>query len=108
MAEIDLTNRDPNHLNNHIQVNFDDVFAEPEGAHSMDCVWTNSFKCFNCWLGCCYKLITFFTGIFIAMGWGCLFALVAFTEVWFLTPYIRLQNIVLTNVGKLYSIVLNG
>ena len=36
MGEIDLTNRDPNSMNNYIQVEFDDVLAEPEGAHSAD------------------------------------------------------------------------
>ncbi len=36
MAEIDLINRDPNSINEFIQVKFDDVLAEPEGAHSAD------------------------------------------------------------------------
>jgi hypothetical protein len=34
--EIDLVNRDPNMMNAHVQVSFDDVLAEPEGAHSAD------------------------------------------------------------------------
>ena len=29
-------NRDPNNLNNYIQVCFEEVLAEPEGAHSAD------------------------------------------------------------------------
>lgn len=36
MTEIDFVNRDPNNMNNYIQVEFDDVLAEPEGAHSAD------------------------------------------------------------------------
>lgn len=36
MAEIDLLNRDPNKMNHYIQIEFDDVLAEPEGAHSAD------------------------------------------------------------------------
>ena len=36
MADIDLVNRDPNKMNEFIQVQFDDVLAEPEGAHSAD------------------------------------------------------------------------
>jgi hypothetical protein len=107
-ADIDLTYRDPNNLNNHIQVMFDDVLAEPEGAHSMDCVWTNSAKCFNCGLNCCYKFATLFCGIFIALGWGCTFAFVSFTQIWFCTPFIRLTYILMTNMKKLYSISLNG
>jgi hypothetical protein len=36
MGEIDLIERDPNNMNNYVQVVFDDVLAEPEGAHSAD------------------------------------------------------------------------
>ncbi len=36
MIDIDLINRDPNNMNNYIQVEFDDILAEPEGAHSPD------------------------------------------------------------------------
>jgi hypothetical protein len=36
MVEIDLINRDPNVINNYIQVAFDDVIAEPEDIHSAD------------------------------------------------------------------------
>ena len=35
-SDLDLINRDPNFMNNHVQVMFDDVLAEPEGAHSPD------------------------------------------------------------------------
>ena len=41
-TNIDMVNRDPNNMNNHIQVSFDDVLAEPENAHSAD--WYNIYK----------------------------------------------------------------
>jgi hypothetical protein len=34
--ELDLVNRDPRNMNKYIEVEFDDVLAEPEGAHSAD------------------------------------------------------------------------
>ena len=34
--EVDLVNRDPNSMNNFLQVDFEDVLAEPHGAHSSD------------------------------------------------------------------------
>ena len=63
--EVDLINRDPNSMNAFIQVDFEDVLAEPSGAHSSDCVWRNSYACFDCGKNCCYKLCSFFCGIFI-------------------------------------------
>jgi hypothetical protein len=35
-AQMDMINRDPNNINMHIQVSFDDVLAEPENAHSAE------------------------------------------------------------------------
>ena len=58
---------------------FDDVLGEPEGAHSAECVWRNSHKCFNGGLGCCYKFLTFICGLPLALYWGCHFACVSFS-----------------------------
>jgi len=52
-------------MNNYIQVEFDDVLGEAEGAHSAECVWKNSFKCFNCGKNFCYQLMTNLCGICI-------------------------------------------
>merc|ERR1712122_391702 len=58
MADIDMNNRDPNNINDHLRVTFEDVLAEPEGIHSMNCVWSNSYKCFNCCKDLCYTIMT--------------------------------------------------
>ncbi len=66
MAEqLDLLNRDPNNMNNFLQVEFDDALAEPKGTHSSDCVWRNSYKCFTCGKNNAYKICSFFCGICI-------------------------------------------
>ena len=44
---LDLAQRDPNNLNEHLQVMWDDVFGEPEGVRSNDCAWRTSYKCFH-------------------------------------------------------------
>ena len=44
---FDLSQRDPNNLNEHLQVMWDDVFGEPEGVRSTDCAWSSSYKCFH-------------------------------------------------------------
>ena len=60
---VDLMNRDPNGMNNFIQVEFDDVLAEPKGTHSSDCVWKNSYKCFTCGKNLIYKILSLLCGI---------------------------------------------
>ena len=44
---LDLSQRDPNNLNKHIQVMWEDVFGEPAGVRSIDFAWTISYKCFD-------------------------------------------------------------
>ncbi|XP_060595592.1 caveolin-1-like [Ruditapes philippinarum] len=93
MSDLDLMNRDPNNLNDHLKVAFEDILAEPDGVRSIDCVWKLSFSCFNFWLGVCYKLSTLCCGICLAAEWACEFAEVAFYHIWFITPSLRLMEI---------------
>ncbi|XP_070183798.1 caveolin-2-like [Littorina saxatilis] len=58
MAELDLVNRDPNNINDHVKVAFEDVLAEPEGARSIDCVWICSHSCFEGSKSCCYSIMS--------------------------------------------------
>lgn len=104
--EIDLDNRDPHDMNNYLQVEFDDVLAEPAGTHSADCVWRNSYKCFTCGKNLCYKILTFLCGIFVALAWGCTFAHISFSIIWCFAPALRALHIVLNPFKKIYSILL--
>ena len=105
--EIDLVNRDPHDMNNYLQVEYDDVFAEPLGTHSADCVWRNSFKCFTCGKNLCYKILTYLCGICIALGWGCNFACISFEVIWFWSPFLRALHIMLHPVRKIFQILLS-
>jgi hypothetical protein len=74
-------------------VAFEDVLAEPEGAHSPDCVWNCAYKCFNCSKGCCYTLLATVCGIPMALCWGFEFAFITFQHVWQITPCMRVWTI---------------
>ncbi|CAF1059044.1 unnamed protein product [Brachionus calyciflorus] len=108
MAQVDLINRDPQQMNNYIQVEFDDVLAEPNGTHSAECVWRNSHKCFTCGKNLCYKILTILTGIFVALGWGCTFACVSYGVIWCIAPCMRLLHVCLNPTKKILSIILSS
>ncbi|KAJ8301618.1 hypothetical protein KUTeg_020605 [Tegillarca granosa] len=93
MVKVDLEERDKNGINSHIKVYFEDVLAEPNGTHSYDGCWETSEFCYNFGLQCCYLTMTSVCGIFIALYWGCEFAIVAFQHVWCGTPILRTINI---------------
>ncbi|KAJ8301725.1 hypothetical protein KUTeg_020712 [Tegillarca granosa] len=87
---LDLIARDPNKINDHIRVDFDDVLAEADGTHSINCVWKGSHKCYMCGKNFCYNMCTFFMGIFISFYWGMMFAYITFIHIWCCTPVMRM------------------
>merc|ERR1711976_854497 len=90
MAEgPDMEQRDINELNSHVKAVFEEVLGEPDGVRSIDCVWRNSYKCFNWALRTCYIILTVICGIPLAFCWGCEFACVACYHIWWITPSIR-------------------
>merc|ERR1719158_2561363 len=103
MDELDLINRDPNNINDHLKVAFEDILAEPEGVHSMDCVWKLSYCCFDFWKNFCYKLMTLCCGICIAAEWGCEFADIAFVHIWHITPCFKICELNCGCAQKLYG-----
>nr|XP_022312257.1 disintegrin and metalloproteinase domain-containing protein 10-like [Crassostrea virginica] len=78
--------RDPNKLNQHVKVQFEDVLNEAPGLKTFDFVWLCSRECYGFFHGLCYGLITLFLAPFIALAWGCSFAFTAFEHIWCLTP----------------------
>ncbi|GFN93511.1 caveolin [Plakobranchus ocellatus] len=101
--DIDMVNRDPNNLNDHVRVLFEEVLGEPDGAHSINCVWNCAYKCFNGCKGCCYKLMTTICGIPLAVCWGCEFAYITFLHVWYITPCMRAYMINCGCMQKFYG-----
>ncbi|BFZ08381.1 hypothetical protein BsWGS_11420 [Bradybaena similaris] len=100
---VDMVNRDPNGLNDHVKVHFDEVLAEPDGAHSIDCVWGASYTCFTCCKNCYYKFLTVLFGIPIAFCWGWEFACITFWHVWCITPTMRRYMINCGCLQKFYG-----
>ena len=107
MAEVDLLNRDPNELNGHIKASFEDVLSEPDGVKSVECIWLNSYACFSGGRNCCYSLLTMLCGLCIALYWGCIFACIAFDQIWCCTPLLRVTDINCKTMQKFYSLCCN-
>jgi hypothetical protein len=106
--ELDMVNRDPNSINEHIKVAWEDVIAEPDGAHSIDCVWSLAYKCFSGGLKICYMILTILFGVPYALYWGCLFACIAFQNIWIITPQVRIMSINCLTLNKILGMILTG
>ncbi|XP_034831931.1 caveolin-3-like [Maniola hyperantus] len=88
-----LEDRDPNRLNQHIQIVWDDVVGEPEGARSPECAWRLSHLCFKHTRNVCYTLLAVVAAPPCAVLLGCGFACLAFEQIWCSTPCLRCLKI---------------
>ncbi|XP_012230265.1 caveolin-3-like isoform X2 [Linepithema humile] len=89
----ELEDRDPNSLNQHLQVMWDDVIGEPEGIRSPECAWRLSGHCFRLSRGCCYILLSVLVAPLLALCLGFTFACLAFQHIWCVAPCLRVWKI---------------
>ncbi|XP_076670792.1 caveolin-3 [Andrena cerasifolii] len=80
-SNTELEDRDPNSLNQHLQVMWDDVIGEPEGIRSPECAWRLSGHCFRLSRGCCYVFLSVLVAPLLALCLGFTFACLAFQAV---------------------------
>ena len=90
------------------QVQYEDILAEPEGAHSHECLWGCAYKCFTMTFKFCYLILTFVCGLPAAFCWGCEFACLAFQHIWCWTPYLSFFTINCELIRKILTMYLNG
>ncbi|XP_060808774.1 caveolin-3-like [Amyelois transitella] len=88
-----LEDRDPNNLNQHVQVVWDDIIGEPEGARSPECAWRLSTVCFQYARNGCYTLLAVLIAPPCALVLGCGFACLAFEQIWCTAPCLRCVKI---------------
>lgn len=102
--QMNIEDRDPAAMNDHVKVFFQDVFAEPGGTHSIDGVWRTSFKAFVNTKYWCYRIITAILGVPTAVLCGIYFACLSFDYIWCIMPCLRAYIIELQCLGKIFGL----
>ncbi|XP_032892669.1 caveolin-3 [Amblyraja radiata] len=106
--EIDLVNRDPNHINEDVvKVDFEDVIAEPEGTYSLDGVWKTSFTVFTVSKYWCYRILSAIFGVPLSLIWGFYFACLSFCHIWAIMPCIKSYLIEIQCINRIFSICIH-
>jgi len=103
--DVDYENRDRNGLNPDLKVNFADVIAEPEGAHSFKTIWGTSFKTYSLTKFWCYRILTAVLAVPLSVFWGLYFALLAFCSIWCISPCIKGFIIWTTFISKIWGLM---
>ncbi|XP_068107669.1 caveolin-3-like isoform X2 [Hyperolius riggenbachi] len=100
---LDMEHRDPNNLNEHVRVLFEDAFGEPEGSHSIPGVWGMSYKTYKGVKSCCYIVLSVLCGCPLAFCWALQFACCQCCHIWCVGPSIRLWNMNLSCMKMFWS-----
>merc|ERR1719219_2369490 len=104
-SDVEYKNRDPSNLHPDIKVNFSDVIAEPEGAHSFATIWGTSYKTYQLSKFWCYRILTAVLAVPLSVFWGLYFALLAFCSIWCIAPCIK-GFIIWTNfISKIWGLM---
>ncbi|GFS94783.1 caveolin-1 [Nephila pilipes] len=102
-AGLNLLDRDDKNVNDHINIAFEDVLAEPDSNHTFICVWQNSFLLFDVVKFWFYRILSAILFIPFAFLWGLIFAVLTCLNVWIISPLLRTFDVILHIVHRVWS-----
>lgn len=106
-AGLDLNARDSNSINCEINLDFDDVLAEPLAAHGFDPVWQLAFILFTNTKVWIYKIVSAIIAIPLSILWGIIFSIITILYVWLIRPLLRIIELFLA-IFKKFLVTLMG
>jgi len=98
--DLDLGNRDSNNVNVEIDLDFDDVLAEPSAAQGFDWVWRLAFVVFSQTKSWFYKIMAAVVAVPISIMWAVVFAAITVIYIWIISPALRLLDLKLAIVRR--------
>ncbi|XP_035653920.1 caveolin-2-like [Oncorhynchus keta] len=98
-----IPDRDPNDINAHLKVGFDDVIAEPSSSHSFDRVWIGSHAVFELFKYVFYRILTSILAVPMAFIIGIVFGVLSCIHIWVLMPVVRSCLMALPSVQVVWS-----
>merc|ERR1711902_125713 len=105
---LDLGTRDSQGINVEIDLDFDDVIAEPKAAHGFDPIWRLSFILFSQTKLWTYRILAALLAAPLSILWGLLFSLLSVLYVWIIRPVMRIVETVLAIFRRFWVVLLNA
>jgi len=100
---LNVLNRDEKEINNSVNVQFDDVLGETDVAQGFEFIWRLTFLIFNAVRLWSYRLIATVIAVPAAIVWALIFAVLNVLSVWGFTPLLRVYDILLHHVHRVWS-----
>merc|ERR1719382_2060143 len=107
-TSLDLAARDKRGINTEIDIDFDDVLAEPSAAHGFDPIWRLSFVLFGqtkLWI---YRIISAIVAVPLTILWAIIFSILSVLYVWVIRPIIRIIELFLAVFKRVLISVLGA
>merc|ERR1711934_103899 len=105
---LDLGTRDSQGINVEINLDFDDVIAEPKAAHGFDPIWRLSFILFSQTKLWTYRVLAALLAAPLSILWGLLFSFLSVVYVWIIRPVMRIVETVLAIFRRFWVVLLNA
>merc|ERR1711994_1050496 len=105
---LDLGARDSQGINVEIDLDFDDVIAEPKAAHGFDPIWRLSFILFSQTKLWTYRILAALLAAPLSILWGLLFSLLSVLCVWIIRPVMRIVETLLAIFRRFWVVLLNA
>merc|ERR1712037_518088 len=105
---LDLGTRDSQGINVEIDLDFDDVIAEPKAAHGFDPIWRLSFILFSQTKLWTYRVLAALLAAPLSILWGLLFSILSVVYVWIIRPVMRIVETVLAIFRRFWVVLLNA
>merc|ERR1712177_95307 len=105
---LDLGARDSQGINVEIDLDFDDVIAEPKAAHGFDPIWRLSFILFSQTKLWTYRILAALLAAPLSILWGLLFSLPSVLYVWIIRPVMRIVETLLAIFRRFWVVLLNA
>lgn len=100
---INLLDRDERTINEHVNVNFEDIIGEPDAAQGFDGAYRLSFGVFQFIRFWVYRILMTILSVPFALFWALTFAFLSLVSVWVLTPAFRVLDIVFYFVHRIWN-----
>lgn len=100
---LNVHDRDEKHINDQVNITFEDVIGEPDSNQGFEFIWRLTFLLFNSTKFWIYRIIAAFIALPLAFIWAIIFAFVNIGTVWLATPSLRLFEVGLHYVHRFWS-----
>ncbi|KAK2718986.1 caveolin-1-like [Artemia franciscana] len=100
---LNVIDRDDKHINETVNINFEDVIAEPDAAQGIEAIWRGVFLIFTGVRFWAYRLLALFLAIPIAFVWAIVFTLITFVYIWVATPFLKVFDILLNIIRRVWT-----